>query len=239
VLDPFICTPIVLSSDHLAPQIRSFLRKAVAVEIGITNPLDTPVEFRVQLDGEGLFGESQIALGARETRQYEFMYSPLVSGAQVHPRPLYPDEESSIDSLQPMAKTHSKKIIRFCMKSETDSEVFQILSLLTTALLSCFALTIFLDSQTGAVSFVNSRVGEFWYQLQLIGEKAPPTALPTMEAEVGRESSQVVVIENPSENEIEVRAGLCRMEGSHGTQNGEIFFIVIRFHHNISIQDFG
>ena len=60
-------------------------------------------------------------------------------------------------------------------------------------------------TQTGAVSFVNSRVGEFWYQLQLIGEKAPPTALPAMEAEVGRESTQIVVIENPSENEIEVR----------------------------------
>jgi hypothetical protein len=139
----FVWHAVEVQASAPAPEstieIRSFLRKAVAVEIGITNPLNVPVEFRVQLEGEGLFGDAQIALGARETKQYEFMFSPLTSG-----------------------------------------------------------------SQMGSVSFTNAKVGEFWYQLQLIAEKAPPTILPDMRAEVGRDSSTMIVLENPSDQEIEL-----------------------------------
>ena len=38
-------------------ELRAFVRKAVAVEIGLANPLNEPVEFEVRLTGNGLLEE--------------------------------------------------------------------------------------------------------------------------------------------------------------------------------------
>ena len=56
-------------------ELRAFVRKAVAVEIGLANPLNEPVEFEVRLTGNGLLGEE--VLGAKESGTYELLYSPL------------------------------------------------------------------------------------------------------------------------------------------------------------------
>jgi hypothetical protein len=53
-------------------------------------------------------------------------------------------------------------------------------------------------TQMGSVSFTNDKLGEFWYELKLSAEPAPPTELPPMSAEVGRSMKQTVILENPT-----------------------------------------
>ena len=64
------------SEDTL--ELKAFVRKAVAVEIGLANPLNEPIEFEVRLTGNGLLGEEVFVLGAQESGTYELLYSPLL-----------------------------------------------------------------------------------------------------------------------------------------------------------------
>jgi len=64
-------------------RISAFVRKAVAVEISLVNPLAEVVEFEVSLQGHGLIGEPVFELAPRATAFYELVYSPLLAGEQV------------------------------------------------------------------------------------------------------------------------------------------------------------
>ena len=59
------------------------VRKAAAVAITMTNPLDRAVEFAVLLEGESLLGEPTLRLGPSETSSYQLVYSPLTIGKQM------------------------------------------------------------------------------------------------------------------------------------------------------------
>lgn len=50
--------------------------------------------------------------------------------------------------------------------------------------------------------FFNDVVGEFWYDLELIAEPAPPEELPPMECELGRTMQTTVKIDNPTGQEV-------------------------------------
>lgn len=55
---------------------------------------------------------------------------------------------------------------------------------------------------TGAVSFLNDKVGEFWYELNLDARAASPGVAEGIQCEVGRQSTFTVPVENPTSNEI-------------------------------------
>jgi len=57
--------------------VRAFVRKTVAIEINIQNPLNDVVEFDVDINGLGLSGDSILAVGGRQTVIYTLLYSPL------------------------------------------------------------------------------------------------------------------------------------------------------------------
>jgi hypothetical protein len=61
--------------------ISSCVRKAMSVEISLSNPLDKPVEFEVFLQGAGLLGDPVFHLNARESATYDLLFSPLLPGA--------------------------------------------------------------------------------------------------------------------------------------------------------------
>ncbi len=119
--------------------LKAFVRKAVAVEIGLQNPLDEPIEFEVKLTGQGLLGDPVFVLSAQESGTYELLYSPLV-----------PVQE------------------------------------------------------TGSIVFANQRVGEVWYELNLLAESPPPEQLQDMECCVGLRSRQKVQLENPTGQQIQL-----------------------------------
>lgn len=60
----------------------------------------------------------------------------------------------------------------------------------------------------GSVSFVNDQVGEVWYQLSLSAQAAAPVSLDPFQCAVGSHIRQTVVLENPTEEAIELRAVL-------------------------------
>lgn len=53
------------------------VRKAVAFDIELTNPLNEPATFEVLIEGEGLIGDPVQYLNANETITYELIFSPL------------------------------------------------------------------------------------------------------------------------------------------------------------------
>jgi len=55
----------------------STIRKAVAFDIQLTNPLNEPATFEVLIEGEGLIGDPVLYLNAQETVTYEVLFSPL------------------------------------------------------------------------------------------------------------------------------------------------------------------
>jgi hypothetical protein len=52
------------------------VRKAVAGEIKLTNPLDSPITFDIEIEGEGVFGPRQIEVQAQDTIHYTLTYAP-------------------------------------------------------------------------------------------------------------------------------------------------------------------
>lgn len=58
------------------------------------------------------------------------------------------------------------------------------------------------SKKKGTAVFLNDRVGEFWYDLDLIAEQAPPEELPAMECELGRTAQTQVTIDNPTGQEV-------------------------------------
>eukprot|EP00906_Rhabdomonas_costata_P029649 RCo041844 len=60
--------------------ISAHVRKAAAAEIEIANPADTPVRFTVQFVGDGLVGDSVVALNPGQSKLYQLMFRPFSSG---------------------------------------------------------------------------------------------------------------------------------------------------------------
>jgi len=56
------------------------LRKVVAVEIPISNPASSELEFTVIIQGEGLLGDDSIRVEGGGESSYELLFSPLVAG---------------------------------------------------------------------------------------------------------------------------------------------------------------
>jgi len=54
----------------------------------------------------------------------------------------------------------------------------------------------------GTIGFLNEKVGEFWYDLNLIAEENPPMQLELLECELGKTSSHFVTLENPTGAEL-------------------------------------
>ncbi|KAL3884217.1 hypothetical protein ACJMK2_030436, partial [Sinanodonta woodiana] len=56
----------------------------------------------------------------------------------------------------------------------------------------------------GSLIFYHESVGEFWYSLRLTAESPPQTTLPHMECELGRWTKQNIVLDNPTEETLEL-----------------------------------
>jgi hypothetical protein len=55
---------------------------------------------------------------------------------------------------------------------------------------------------TGNIGFLNEKVGEFWYDLNLTAEENPVENLDMLECELGKTASHTVDLENPTGKEI-------------------------------------
>ena len=60
--------------------MQTYVRKPIAYEFSIKNPLNEPVTFDVDIKGDGLIGEPSLGIPANQTKVYELVYAPLKSG---------------------------------------------------------------------------------------------------------------------------------------------------------------
>ena len=118
----------------------SEVRKKVAFEVTLSNPLDKPVNYEVVINGEGLQGDTSLFIEPSGVRDYQLIFCPLRA--------------------------------------------------LTTK---------------GSVAFVDEKLGEVWYELNLIGREAPAVTLDTLQAELGKTAEHTVELENPSGKAVQVR----------------------------------
>jgi len=58
------------------------------------------------------------------------------------------------------------------------------------------------QEHSGSVAFLNDRVGEFWYKLNLYSEAAPPVELDPLSAPVGTKTTVPLTVENPLAEEV-------------------------------------
>ncbi|KAH9504693.1 Cilia- and flagella-associated protein 47 [Bulinus truncatus] len=56
----------------------------------------------------------------------------------------------------------------------------------------------------GSIIFYNETVGEFWYELNLNAEPPIPTTLPPMECELGKWTTQIITLQNPTIETLEL-----------------------------------
>ena len=81
---PYIWFTIELQVASPEPEdlleISAVVRKAVSVEISLANPLTHAIEFDVALAGVGLLGDEVFTLPPEETRAYELIFAPLITG---------------------------------------------------------------------------------------------------------------------------------------------------------------
>ncbi|XP_078495986.1 cilia- and flagella-associated protein 47 isoform X1 [Ciona intestinalis] len=60
----------------------------------------------------------------------------------------------------------------------------------------------------GSVFFCSEHTGEFWYKLELVCMPQPPTHLPAMDCQLGRWCRQLISMNNPTDDPMEVEATL-------------------------------
>lgn len=140
-------------------EVTAAVRTAVALEVEVVNPSHEAVEFKVELEGEGLLGAPTLLIGPgpNSVAKYELVFSPLLARVS-----------------------------------------------------------------SGAVSFLNASVGEFWYKLLLTATQQPPEVLPLLEVELCKSASHVVRVDNPLAQPIQLRALSSNPRNwTVGTRNGE------------------
>ncbi|KAJ3113168.1 Cilia- and flagella-associated protein 47, partial [Phlyctochytrium bullatum] len=117
------------SEDTL--KLSTTVRKAVAVEVPIANPLGVDATFDVSYVGDGLSGPQTITVKAKSEALYSLSYAPITSAVQ-----------------------------------------------------------------SGRILFQSEQIGEFWYNLVLEANEAPPILLPDMAAPLGKCATQTITIQN-------------------------------------------
>ena len=82
--DRFIWYTVEVRTESPKPEktleLKSFIRKAVGVDISLENPLDEPIIFEVFFNGEGLLGEPSFQVEPNKVGIYELIFSPLKTG---------------------------------------------------------------------------------------------------------------------------------------------------------------
>ena len=82
--DRFIWYTVEVRTESPKPEktleLKSYVRKAVGVDIFLENPLEDLIVFEVFINEEGLLGEPTFQVEPKRTEIYELIFSPLKTG---------------------------------------------------------------------------------------------------------------------------------------------------------------
>lgn len=217
------------AEDHIV--ISCKVKEASHHSIPVPNPSDTPVTYRVESDLLNASGDATITVPARSTGKYEFTMFPNQSGSYTGSITFFNPQQHfywytiEVNSGEPEPE-EEKILMTQCRKAvelkltvfnpSDENTTFQVLirgpGLLgdnlfyvpakETGTYELLYSPLLPGEAEGAVSFVSDRTGEFWYKLKLVALPPEPIDLEMFECELGRSATQIVGIENPTNEEV-------------------------------------
>ncbi|CEM06420.1 unnamed protein product [Vitrella brassicaformis CCMP3155] len=214
-----------LAEDHVVVQCQA--REKTDVSIEVTNPTSSPLTYDVESDLLNISGPPSFSLPAFGKGAYPLSVLPILSGSttgsvvfkqQDSERYQWYTLQINASPPKPQATLKLQCVVReaVCvslqMTNPLDDIVTLEVSLIGDGLLgeSEFVLApreaatyqliyapLVPGQYRGSASLLSEKLGEFWYDLELTADPAPPTEIPLMECEVGTTKQHTVTIENP------------------------------------------
>jgi len=222
-----------LAEEHVV--IKCEAREKTAHKFGVRNYSGSPASFEVESDLVHISGPSQLAVPGKDSGEYELTFQPLQAGnvtgcimfrdtssghftwytVELMTLPPKPQQVLTLTCVVRQAVAVDIQLVN----PLDDVVVFEVslkgggllgeaefvLAPNETATYELVFSPLLPSKRKGTAVFFNDVVGEFWYDLELVAEPAPPEELPMMECELGRTAQTIVKIDNPTGQEVNLK----------------------------------
>ncbi|KAJ8600753.1 hypothetical protein CTAYLR_003950 [Chrysophaeum taylorii] len=212
--------------------IRCNARDTACCEFRVCNAAKEPKTYKVESDLTFVSGETEIKVPAQGHANYELRVTPFLGGVYagsltfttasgeyvwytVKVEVDSPLEERAINISTVVRQAASARIslanpldepVVFDVLLNGDGLIgepkFTLESSQQLGTYELFYTPLIAQTHTGSVVFLNDKVGEFWYRLNLSATRAEPIRLDAMECAVGARAKAAVTVENPLDHEI-------------------------------------
>lgn len=218
-----------LAEDHIVLNCKA--RETTKTFFEIKNPTEKQLTYTVWTDLQNAVGKKEFQIKPKDSYKYELAITPLLGGVYTASITFQDNEERFMwwtvevrtDSPKPERTVDLKAFIRKAATAEIflnnplnepiSFEVFysgegllgdSVFSLEPKSIgtYNLIFSPLMAGDFSGTIGFLNEKVGEFWYDLNLIAEENPPASLELLECELGKVASHFVNLENPTGNEL-------------------------------------
>ncbi|EGR31281.1 hypothetical protein IMG5_114390, partial [Ichthyophthirius multifiliis] len=222
-----------LAIDHFV--VTSLARQTVQKEIVIDNSNnEQAITYNVTTDLIGAVGEPQISVQGKRKAIYLLKIHPVMSGQYTgsvtftKPDGTYiwwtvllntqsPNADKVIDLVTCLRKpvafdidlyNPADEIANFEVLMEGDGlqgELYFSIKPNQKYKYELFFMPLKVQKQKGSVAFVSKKLGEIWYELNLIAEDSDIIRLPVLKAELGKTEQHEITLENPSNEDVPIQ----------------------------------
>lgn len=222
-----------LADEHVV--IKCEAREKTAYKFNVTNYSNNPATFEVESDLVHISGPSSIQIEGRGRGDYELTFQPLQTGpvmgcimfrdvatghyswytVELITLPPKPQQSLTLTCVVRQAVAVDIQLVNpmdDVVVFEVDlkgegllGEAEFVLAPKETATYELVFSPLLPARTKGTAVFFNNVVGEFWYDLELIAEQAPPEELELLECELGRTSQVNVKVDNPTGSEVSLK----------------------------------
>lgn len=219
-----------LAEEHVV--LRCEAREKIAHNFLVRNYSNTTATFEVESDLLHISGPSSITVEARGSAEYELIFQPLQAGqvtgcilfrdnqsghftwytVELVTLPPKPQQTLALTCVVRQAVAVDIQLVNpmddvvvFGVALNGDGLIGEtefVLAPNETATYELVFSPLTPFRRKGTAVFFNEMVGEFWYDLELLAEAAPPEELSLMECELGRVAQTTVKIENPTGHDL-------------------------------------
>jgi len=198
----------------------------------VKNVTDKPQTYTVWTDLQNAVGPKEFQVKAKQSYSYDLAITPLLGGVYTASITFQDNEERFMwwtvevrtDSPRPEATIDLKAFIRQATSAEislhnplNEPITFEVFyngeGLIGDAAFSLepksvgtynliYSPLISGTAYQGTIGFLNEKVGEFWYDLNLQAEENPVVNLDLLECELGKVASHQITLENPTGQEL-------------------------------------
>merc|ERR1719440_741626 len=219
-----------LAEEHVV--IKCEAREKTSHKFKVYNHSSSPGQFEVESDLVHISGPSTISVPGKDSGEYELTFQPLQAGnvtgcimfrdnqtghftwytVELMTLPPKPQQVLSLTCVVRQAVAVDIQLVNplddvvvFDVSLNGDGllgEAEFVLAPNETATYELVFSPLLPSKRKGTAVFFNDVVGEFWYDLELVAEAAPPEELALMECELGRTAQTTVKIDNPTGQEV-------------------------------------